>query len=215
MNNILATRQYMRECCKSAEAEIMKVAHNIRLKGGGGELYGPGHHHYDSFMLVAHALTEYLPEHGMMLEFGVASGNSATLTGGILKNTGTNRTLYGFDTFTGLPEVWKGFKKGTYAYSKDGALPPVPRNVQLLKGLFDDTLPPFLAERKDPSETVAFANIDCDLYKGAIFVLKALQPRLCPGTLLHFHELNQIPPADELNALYNFMKKWPNFKLEL
>merc|ERR1711865_1098839 len=99
-----------------------------------------------------------------------------------------------------------------YAYDAEGSLPPVPRNVQLIKGLFDDSLPPFLQEH---SGTLAYANIDCDLFKGAVLVLMQLQPRMCPGTLLHFHELNQIPPADELNALYNFMRKFPDMKLEL
>ncbi len=40
-------------------------------------------------------------------------------------------TVYGFDTFTGLPGDWHFFKSGDF--SLDGQLPDVPENVELWK----------------------------------------------------------------------------------
>lgn len=36
---------------------------------------------------------------------------------------------------------------------------------------------------------LAYVNIDCDLYAGTRDALKELGPRMCPGTVIHFHEL--------------------------
>lgn len=112
--------------------------------------------------------------------------------------------MYGFDTFTGIPESWAGFAKGAFAFSKDGDLPPVPGNVQLLKGLFRDTLPGFLDEH--PNEVLSYASIDCDLYQGAIDALRLLRPRLRVGSVLHFHEI-QHSSFDEANALWDLLRE--------
>merc|ERR1712228_111008 len=103
--------------------------------------------------------------------------------------------LYGFDTFTGLPEDWGQFKKGSFAFDPSGKLPPVPDNVQLVKGLFSDTLPGFLEQHPGPA---AWINVDCDIYAGAVYILRQLRDRMRPGTLIHFHEINQANIADEL-----------------
>ena len=58
--------------------------------------------------------------------------------------------------------------------------------MRLHKGLFAETLPPFLDER--PGK-LAWVNIDCDLYQGTVDVLRLLAPRFRRGSLLHFHEL--------------------------
>jgi hypothetical protein len=73
-------------------------------------------------------------------------------------------TVYGFDTFTGLPEPWRNkFEKGMF--DRKGTLPLVSANVSLIKGLFDDTLKPFLEDtsRIDPNDKVAVCHLDADL----------------------------------------------------
>jgi hypothetical protein len=58
--------------------------------------------------------------------------------------------VFGFDTFSGLPEAWEqGAGGDTFdagAFDLAGRLPAVPANARLVKGLFADTLPPFLME---------------------------------------------------------------------
>ena len=53
----------------------------------------------------------------------------------------TGEIFYGFDSFEGLPETWKiGFEKGRFSQIN---LPPVPSNVELIKGWFEDSIPNF------------------------------------------------------------------------
>jgi Macrocin-O-methyltransferase (TylF) len=60
-------------------------------------------------------------------------------------------------------------------------------NVLFYKGLFCDTIPPFL-EAQGPDAFLAFANVDCDLYTSTMDVLESFQGRLVPGTVLVFDE---------------------------
>jgi tetratricopeptide (TPR) repeat protein len=115
---------------------------------------------------------------GLVLEFGVRWGTTIRQ---IAARAGQD--VHGFDTFTGLPENWHEHPAGTY--STEGQLPPVPDNVHLHAGLFEETLPPFLAAQRGP---VRFANIDCDLYSATRTVLTLLAPRIVPGTVLVFDE---------------------------
>lgn len=117
---------------------------------------------------------------GLVLEFGVYVGNTirhlATLT---------DRYVYGFDSFEGLPEQWNHDNpKG--AFDRGGKPPDdLPANVQLVIGWFDNTVGPFLLNAADK---VAFAHIDCDLYSSAKTVLDALKRYVVDGTVLNFNE---------------------------
>jgi len=79
---------------------------------------------------------------GVCVELGVASGNSITLIANYLANS---QSIYGFDSFEGLPESWydgcNNYQVG--AFSTGGMLPTVPSNVTLIKGWFNETLPKF------------------------------------------------------------------------
>jgi hypothetical protein len=122
------------------------------------------------------------PAEGMILEFGVATGRTIRHLGRL-----TRRAIDGFDSFEGLPEDWRtGFARGKFRQ----ALPKVPAHVSLHKGWFSDTLPAFLAWRK---EKAALVHIDCDLYSSTAFVLEALRERIGPGTVLVFDEYLNYP----------------------
>ena len=62
--------------------------------------------------------------------------------------------------------------------------------MRLAKGLFQDTLPSFLATHAGP---VSLLHIDCDLYSSTAFVLQALGRRLVPGSVVVFDELVGYP----------------------
>ena len=77
-------------------------------------------------------------EDTLWLEFGVASGNTINYISKF-----TNNTVYGFDSFEGLPEKWRdGIEKGFF--SRNGILPQVNSNVKLIKGWFNETLVDFI-----------------------------------------------------------------------
>lgn len=100
--------------------------------------------------------------------------------------------VYGFDTFTGLPEKWaNAFKSG--AFSLGGNLPPVHHNARLVKGLFSDSLQPWIEQQKvehaGTMPPITYLHIDCDLYAGARDALTLLSEYIAPGCLLIFDEV--------------------------
>lgn len=134
---------------------------------------------------------------GQILEFGVAAGASLHVIAG-----STPRTVHGFDSFDGLPEAWdfvlpKGMFSGQYPSG-------LPANAQLVVGLFQDTLPGFLAEHTDP---VAFLHIDSDLYESARTVFTLLGDRIQRGTLIVFDEYLNFPGwrGHEFRAFQEFI----------
>jgi hypothetical protein len=120
---------------------------------------------------------------GLVLEFGVAKGSTINFMA-----ERTERTIYGFDSFEGLPEPWiTGRDEGRY---RVGGLPKVAPNVQLRVGTFDATLPAFVRERDEP---VAFLHIDSDLYSSAKTVFDHLGDRIGSGALILFDEYFNYP----------------------
>jgi hypothetical protein len=95
----------------------------------------------------------------------------------------------------------------TGKFSLNGKPPPVHKNVQLIKGLFNETLVPFL--ESNPNKKIGFINIDMDLYSGCYYVLQQLLPRFQKGSILHFHELFHRPSksgGEEMRALHAIMR---------
>jgi len=115
--------------------------------------------HVDSVTLPHDLLTDALAsaEQGggrLICEFGVYSGATINHIA-----SQTEETVYGFDSFRGLPERWRdGIGEGSLLQAQH---PDVLPNVVLLEGWFDESLPPFLEE--NPGD-VSFLHIDCDLY---------------------------------------------------
>jgi len=140
-----------------------------------------------------------VPEGGLYLEFGTYYGDSINL----LSKLRPQAKFFGFDSFQGLPETWTA---GTRAggLSTHGKLPSVRRNVELVAGFFEDSLPKFL--ERYPGQPVAFIHIDCDLYSSTLTVLRNLRPRLQVGTVLVFDEYYNYP--DWLDGEY---KAWSEF----
>ena len=133
------------------------------------------------------------------LEFGVYKADSINMCAKLAPQ----RSFIGFDSFQGLPEAWTlGARKG--AFDIGGKLPSVRKNVSLVKGFFDASLPGFCKENQ--GRTVAFIHIDCDLYTATRDVLNLLRPMFRPGTVIAFDEYYNYP--DWLEHEY---KAWMEF----
>ncbi|HNQ89687.1 MAG TPA: TylF/MycF/NovP-related O-methyltransferase [Verrucomicrobiota bacterium] len=133
----------------------------------------------------------------LILEFGVFTGGTINQLAKL-----TTHTVFGFDSFEGLPERWRDTcAKGLFAMP---TLPRVRPNVTLVKGLFHESLPPFLAEH---AGTVAFLHVDCDLCSSARVVLQLLRDRLVPGTVIVFDEYFNYPEWEqgEYRAFQEFL----------
>jgi Macrocin-O-methyltransferase (TylF) len=130
------------------------------------------------FETLSHAAA-IAPPSGLVLEFGVASGSTINHLAGTPALR--ERRIFGFDSFRGLPAAWANYPLGHFAC----APPPVPDNVELRVGLFEETLPPFLVEHAGPC---ALIHIDCDLYSSTRTVLDLLTSRITSGTVIELDE---------------------------
>ena len=142
---------------------------------------------------------------GLFMEFGVYNGASINIIA-----TKTANKVYGFDTFQGLPIDWvvkDGDSKTVEpagSYSTHGSLPEVPANVELIVGVFEETLPGFC---KSHSEPVSFINIDCDLYESTKTIFDCLAGQIQHGTIIVFDDYFCIPGwrDHEHKALQDFV----------
>lgn len=137
---------------------------------------------------------------GLVLEFGVYQGTSIRQIAAL-----TESTVHGFDSFVGIPQAWNDEQAGSY--STHGQLPPVPSNVQLHVGWFEDSLAPFIQTHSEP---VRFINIDCDLYSSTKTVLDLLQGQIGAGTVLVFDEFigNRSWRDDEFKAFHEAAQQY-------
>ena len=141
------------------------------------------------------------PTTGLVCEFGVWQGATVNYIAGCLPQT----TVYGFDSFEGLPEDWRDvYPTGSFAVQ---AKPNVRKNVVLVEGLFQDTLPLFLQQHPGP---VSFLHIDCDLYSSTQTVLQALASRIQPNTIIVFDEFFNYPgwQGGECKAFLEFVQQY-------
>lgn len=123
---------------------------------------------------------------GLILEFGVYKGTTLNY----IASKNVNDTIYGFDSFEGLPEDWNissndkfnKHKKGYFATN----IPEVLDNVKLIKGFFEDSVP--LWKKKFQDIPIKFLHIDSDLYSSAITVLTELNDQIIPGSIIRFDD---------------------------
>jgi hypothetical protein len=141
---------------------------------------------------------------GLICEFGVATGKSINYLAKRLRN----KTIFGFDSFQGLPETWRAnYAAGTFKTalpvrrkrgvavelllgSAEHATSRLEPNIELVVGLFEDTLAPFLEQHAGPA---LLLHLDADLYSSTKTVLELMRPRIGAGCILIFDEFFNYP----------------------
>lgn len=143
---------------------------------------------------VQHAVSRGIP--GDVVECGTARGGSAALMGLALKRlNATDRKLWVFDTFEGLPPPTAddpdfeiaNLYTGTCVGSMDDVRASFARlgisgPVELVKGLFQDTLP------QTPIETIAVLHIDGDWYDSVKTCLENLYDKVAEGGVIQIDD---------------------------
>jgi|LakMenE18May11ns_1017448.scaffolds.fasta_scaffold9704852_1 hypothetical protein len=119
---------------------------------------------------------------GVIAEFGVWKGDSINF---FARNC-PKAKVFGFDSFEGLEEDWYGTRLQKGFFSTNGQLPKCERNVSLIKGWFEDTLPKFCRELQ--GEKIQLLHMDADTYKPTAYVLNSLTKNLGRGTIVIFDE---------------------------
>ena len=154
----------------------------------------------------------------LLLDLGVWIGWSTRLI-----SDACNRTVYGFDTFSGLVEDWQLedqlVKRGTFSLSDpfaqrfmretgvtfhNGLPAALGRNVEFIKGSTYDTLAPFLAER--PAAPIRLFHMDLDTYESCVHALEACKDRFVEGSILVFDEY--LVTNGEMLAFYEFQSRY-------
>ena len=167
----------------------------------------------DGHKVYHEQVCQHITVDGLYCEFGVYRGSTIT---NFSEHIGDN-VIYGFDSFEGLPDKWND-ENPQHCYSLAGQIPPGPlnkqlqtdpgmyttamhypivgwnSNIELIKGMVQDTVPIFLQQHQGP---IAFAHIDIDIYSAAKSVLENIQDRLVNGTILAFDELLDYPEYKE------------------
>jgi O-methyltransferase len=138
----------------------------------------------------------------LYLEFGVYRGTS--MRSWLNRISLAGASFVGFDTFTGLPEHWRATEPlGTF--DAGGQVPVIddPR-CHFEAGLFQDTLPKFVAMNDLSGRLVI--NMDADLFSSTLFVLTTLAPKLKRGDIIFFDEFSC--PLDEFRAFEEFARSF-------
>lgn len=134
-------------------------------------------------------------------EFGVCGGHSFKWW--LEHNTNTQSNFYGFDTFEGLPEDFGPFSKGTMAVALESLNITDPR-AAFYKGLFQDTLIPFLESYQNGKKKLI--HMDADLFSATIFSLSQLYRFLNDGDIILFDEF--AVPKHEFMAFKIFTESF-------
>ncbi len=128
----------------------------------------------------------------LFFEFGVHTGTSINFL-----SANTTQPFYGFDTFEGMPEEWRGWNIEKGQFSMQGQFPKVNSNVTLIKGLIQDTLPLFLEQ--NPGKKIAFIHIDTDIYSAAKVILQLCKSRLVKTALCCLMSCTRILHGKTMN----------------
>jgi hypothetical protein len=134
-------------------------------------------------------------------EFGVAGGYSFKWW--LNHNNNADSKFYGFDTFEGLPEDFGPFAKGTMAAALESLNITDPR-ASFYKGLFQDTLVPFLDQYK--SNRKKLIHMDADIFSATLFALSQLYKHLNDGDIILFDEF--AVPTHEFMAFKIFTESF-------
>ena len=134
-------------------------------------------------------------------EFGVCGGLSFKWW--LEHNKNADSKFYGFDTFEGLPEAFGPFGKGSMAVALE-SLNITDQRASFYKGLFQDTVVPFLDQYK--SNRKKLIHLDADLFSATLFSLSQLYRFLNDGDILLFDEF--AVPKHEFMAFKIFTESF-------
>jgi hypothetical protein len=171
-------------------------------KGRFNDFYNKKVNYENRFQLHEFVINEEIKNQAIdYLEFGVASG--IAFKWWVEKNKNPESRFYGFDVFTGLPEDFGVMKK--YHYDTQGSTPKIDdTRLTFVKGLFQDSLPGFLANYKSNQRKVI--HMDADLYSSTLFVLTRLIPFLKENDIIIFDEFGV--PTHEFKAFFEIVSAY-------
>lgn len=137
------------------------------IASGGDRSVVSEHNRMNIFLLLRFFLPELAPGH--IVEFGAYRGGSSLFMAKVCKEIMPETKVFAFDTFEGMPETdanRDAHRKGDFADTNYDEILRLrdkyglQDNLELVKGLFDETTPAKMPE----IGSVRLNHIDCDIY---------------------------------------------------
>lgn len=156
---------------------------------------------------------------GDFVELGCYKGFTSVLLGKLLANT--DKKLWAYDSFAGLPAKTTEDQSGAGANFQSGELLVTKRevvdrirknglkNVIIKKAWFNDLVSQDLPER------IAFAFCDGDLYSSIKTSLHLVAPRLAPQGIIIVHDYNNPELPGSARAVDEFLRQHPTYQLHV
>lgn len=150
---------------------------------------------------------------GDILELGTYKGGTTVMMANFLKKIKSQRKIFSCDAFIGLPfEDRFSEQKNVKGMFGDANFDKVLQKFQtfnvddkidLIKGLFEETLDKKLSKQK-----FSFVLLDCDIYDSAKYCLEFVYPRLEKGGIIMFDDYDRFdkdnPSWGETTAVNEF-----------
>lgn len=157
---------------------------------------------------------------GDFVELGCYKGETSLLLARLLKSHGSNKKLWLYDSFAGLPEktsedtstAGEQFKAGELFVSKREVAEKFKRSGLLFpiikKAFFEDLDP-----AADLPSEIAFAFCDGDLYGSIKTSLRLVLPKLNERGIIVVHDYNNPELPGSSRAVDEFLHAHPEFRL--
>jgi predicted O-methyltransferase YrrM len=142
------------------------------------------------FLILKYYLTG-LPA-GNIIEFGCYRGGSCIFMAAVCAALGIQATVYGLDTFAGMPTTDKtidahntgDFQETNLSELREYTRSAGLRNVEFVPGPFEQTAPSLLS-RIAP---ITVAHIDCDIRSSVAYSYETVMPYMAPGGYIIFDD---------------------------
>ena len=157
---------------------------------------------------------------GDFVELGCYKGDTSLLLAKLLKSEHSEKRLWLYDSFAGLPPKTREdysvagdqFKAGELFVSKREVIVRFKRaglKVPIIKKAFFEDLNP----ETDLPPTIAFAFCDGDLYASIKTSLRLVLPKLDKEGIIIVHDYNNPELPGSSKAVDEFLRAHPDFKL--
>ena len=129
---------------------------------------------------------------GHVIEFGSYRGGSAFFLAKLAQLLHPGMRVFALDTFAGMPPTDSAVDLHGEGDFQDADLSEITAardaagldNLELVQGVFEDTLPGLLAQ----GHRFVLAHIDCDIYSAVAYTYEATKPHMAPAAYLVFDD---------------------------
>ncbi len=172
--------------------------------------------------IILELLEKSLNTEGDVVEFGCYRGDTSVLMKRLLEKNNSEKNLWLYDSFEGLPAKTREdqsvagdqFKAGELLVTKREVIEKFKRNglrlPKIKKGFFENLNP-----EEDIPEKIAFAFLDGDLYTSIKTSLKLVENRMPKDGIIIVHDYNNPELPGSSRAVDEWLKTHPNKHLEV